>query len=68
MTEILFLVEEATEGGFTARAIGAPIFTEADDLKTLEQNVRDAVVCHFEESERPRFVRLHFTRQEVIAV
>jgi hypothetical protein len=68
MTEILFIVEEAPEGGFTARAVGASVFAEADDLKTLERNVRDAVVCHFEESERPRFVRLHFTREEVIAV
>jgi hypothetical protein len=28
-TEILFLVEEAAEGGFTARAVGEDIFTEA---------------------------------------
>jgi hypothetical protein len=68
MSEIIFLVEEAPEGGYTARALGASIFTEADDLPALEVNVRDAVRCHFDEDERPRVVRLHFTREEVIAV
>ena len=43
MNEILFLVEEAPEGGFTARALGESIFTEADDLESLNANVRDAV-------------------------
>jgi len=68
MTEIIFLVEEAAEGGYTARALGESIFTEADDLEGLERNVRDAVRCHFDEGERPRMVRLHFTREEVIPV
>jgi hypothetical protein len=68
MHEIIFVVEDAPEGGFTARALGASIFTEADDLETLEQNVRDAVRCHFDEDEMPRVVRLHFTREQVIAV
>lgn len=68
VTEIIFLVEEAPEGGYTARAVGASIFTEADDLEGLERNVRDAVRCHFDEDERPRMVRLHFTREEVIPV
>ena len=30
MTEIVFIVEAAPEGGFTARALGESIFTEAD--------------------------------------
>jgi hypothetical protein len=68
MNEIIFLVEEAPEGGYTARALGASIFTEGDDVATLEENVRDAVRCHFDDNEMPRFVRLHFTRDEVIAI
>lgn len=68
MNEILFLVEEAPEGGFIARALGQSIFTEADDLETLHQQVRDAVHCHFEEGKAPQMIRLHFTREEVIAV
>jgi hypothetical protein len=68
MNELIFLVEEAPEGGYTARALGVSIFTEADDAESLEQNVRDAVRCHYEGDEIPRIVRLHFTREEVIAV
>jgi hypothetical protein len=68
MNEIIFLVEEAPEGGYTARALGDSIFTEADDYASIEVNVRDAVRCHFEDDEMPRVVRLHFTREQVIAV
>ena len=68
MRELIVLVEEAPEGGFIARALGEAIFTEADDLETLEQNVREAVRCHFDEGKAPKLVRLHFTREQVIAV
>jgi hypothetical protein len=68
MNELIFLVEEAPEGGYTARALGESIFTEADDFAGLEENVRDAVRCHFDEGELPRVVRLHFTREQVIVV
>ncbi|MBC7818817.1 MAG: 2-oxoisovalerate dehydrogenase [Planctomycetaceae bacterium] len=68
MSEIVFLVEEAAEGGFTAKALGESIITEANDLAELRSNVRDAVQCHFEiEVQRPKVIRLHFVRDEVIA-
>lgn len=68
MNEILFLVERAPEGGYTARALGESIFTESDDIENLHNQVRDAVRCHFEEGQAPRLIRLHFTHEEVIAV
>lgn len=68
MSEIIFIVEEAPEGGYTARALGESIFTEADDLAQLHARIRDAVQCHFEEGGAPKLVRLHFVRDEVIAV
>ena len=69
MDEIIFVVEEAPEGGYSARALGAAIFTEADDLEDLQAAVRDAVRCHFEdEAVRPRVIRLHFVRDRLIAV
>lgn len=67
MDELIFLVEEAPEGGYTARALGESIFTEADDLEGLREMVRDAVRCHFDEGGRPRIIRLHFVREEVFA-
>ncbi len=64
--EILFLVEEAPEGGLTARALGASIFTEAEGLEQLHANVRDAVACHFGDEEKPALIRLHFVKEEVL--
>ncbi|MGH9316626.1 MAG: type II toxin-antitoxin system HicB family antitoxin [Thermoanaerobaculia bacterium] len=65
-TEIVFAVEEAPEGGFLARALGAPIFSEADTLEELHANVREAVACHFEEGTGPKVIRLHFVKDEVL--
>jgi len=67
MSEIIFLVQEASEGGFEAKALSASIFTEADSLGELREMVRDAVACHFDDVERPKVIRLHFIREEVIA-
>jgi hypothetical protein len=66
--ELIFMVEEAPEGGYTARALNASIFTEADTLADLHDRVRDAVRCHFEEGQTPKVIRLHFVREEVITV
>lgn len=52
MSEIHFIVEEAPEGGYVARAVGADIVTEADDLPSLHAQVRDAVHCHFNERRK----------------
>ncbi len=66
MTEIIFLVTEAPEGGYTARALGESIFTEADEMESLRQMIRDAVNCHFEDGKAPKIIRLHFVKEEVI--
>ena len=60
MYELIFLVEEAPEGGYIARALGESIFTEADDLTELHKMVRDAVRCHFDEGHEPKIIRLRF--------
>jgi len=64
--EVLFLVEDADEGGYVARALGHPIFTEADSWEELKTAVRDAVRCHFDEGEQPDLIRLHTVREEVV--
>jgi len=66
MNELIFLVEEAAEGGFLAQSVGEAIFTEADTLDGLKEAVRDAVRCHFDEGEAPALIRLHHVREEVI--
>jgi len=68
MNEIIFLVEEAPEGGYYAKALGESLFTEAEDLNELHKNVRDAVICHFDPDRLPKIIRLHFVHEEVLAV
>ena len=66
--EIIFLVEESAEGGYEAHALGYSIFTESNTFEELKDMLRDAVRCHFEERDLPRMIRLHFVKDEVIAV
>lgn len=68
MNEIIFLVEEAPEGGYSTRAFGESVFTEAEGLAELHANIRDAVVCHFDPDRMPKMIRLHFLHEEVLAV
>jgi hypothetical protein len=65
-TEVVFLVEESPRGGFTAGAVGASIFTQADTLDALRANVREAVSCHYEPGQRPESIRLRIIREEVL--
>ena len=66
--EIIFSVEEAPEGGYQAKALGFSIFTEADNFEDLKKMVHDAVLCHFEDKERPKVIRLHLVKEELLAV
>lgn len=67
-SEIIFLIEETPDGGFTAKAIGYNIFTEADSLSTLKAMLKDAVNCHFDHNDKPKLIRMHTVRDEIIAV
>lgn len=67
MSEVVFLVEEDPEEGYTARALGESIFTEANTIEELKAMIRDAVQCYFEEADRPKVIRLHIVRDEVMA-
>jgi len=67
INEIILLVVDAPEGGFSARAIGESIFAQAETLDELRAEVRDAIRCHFDSANAPKLIRLHFVRDEVIA-
>lgn len=66
-SEIIFSVEESPEGGYEARALGYPIFTQGDSMAELKEMVREAVRCHFDDAAMPAVIRLHFVRDEVIS-
>jgi hypothetical protein len=60
-------VEDAINGGDIAKALGESIFTEGDNPEELRANIRETVACHFPPDEKPKFIRLHFVSEEVIA-
>ncbi|MDR3683458.1 MAG: hypothetical protein P4L11_06995 [Geothrix sp.] len=66
--EIIFVVTEEPEGGFSARALGESIVTQAEDMEALKAAVRDAVICHFDEGLAPRLIRLHLVKDFLVAV
>ena len=68
--EIIFEVsEDETDGGFSANALGYGIHTDGETLEELRRNVREAVECYFDaRMERPGVIRLHFVRDEVLAL
>ena len=66
--EIIFIVDESAEGGYEARALGFSIFTQGETFDELKKMVQDAVLCHFDEKERPKVIRLHMVREELLAV
>jgi len=68
LEEIIFVVTEAPEGGYTAQALGHSIFTEADTWDELKEAVQDAVRCHFEEDARPTLLHLRMVREEAALV
>ncbi len=63
--EIIFLVEEDPEGGYTDKALDHAIFTEGETLEEVKKNIKDALRCHFnDEVDIPSVIRLHIVKEE----
>jgi len=62
MSEIIFVVEAGAGRRFLgARALGrVDIYGRPETAEQLHANVRDAVRCHFGDSDAPKIIRLHF--------
>jgi len=71
MTEIIFeVLEDETDGGYVATALGHTIATQGENLEELREMVRDAVRCHFSDGTAgamTQIIRLHFVRDEVLS-
>ena len=70
MSEIIFeVIEDEIDGGYCASALGYGIHTDGESLEEFRQNVKEAVKCYFDETMKlPGVIRLHFVRDEVLAV
>lgn len=67
MTEIIFSVHEAGEGGYYAKSVGPAIFAEDDTLDELKANIKGGVDCYY---EKPNEVAAHFgiTKDKVVRI
>jgi len=72
MSEIIFEVtEDEADGGYVATALGHSIATQGETIEELREMVREAVHCHFGDGApgpMPKIIRLHFVRDEALAV
>ena len=71
MDEITVLVERCEESGWLVATWEAPeggggITTQGKDLRELQEQIRDAVHCHFDPGGVPRRIRLHFVNDPVL--
>lgn len=69
-SEMIFEVsEDEVDGGYSASALGYGIHTQAETIEEIRDNIREAVECYFDDaSSCPRVIRLHFVRDEVLAL
>ncbi len=68
MKEIIFEVtDDEVDGGYSASALGFGIHTQGDSLDEIRRNIREAVDCYFDDTiPRPKLIRLHFVRDEIL--
>lgn len=57
---VQFFIEKAEEGGYTARALLFPIFTQGETLDEVARNIREAVDCYFEDKSTQPPVLINF--------
>jgi hypothetical protein len=68
MNEFVFDVVQEADGGYVAECLSENIFTQADSWTELRENVREAVEAFFYDRPGPTTIRLHFVRDELLAV
>jgi len=69
MTEIIFVVHEAEEGGYYAKSEGPAIFAEGDSIEELKANIRGGVECYYENIPNAlKLAHLHFVKDEVFVL
>ena len=68
MNELVFNVEQESDGGYVAVAVGESIVTQGDTWDELCYMVLDATKGYFYDSEPPARIRLFLHREQVLAV
>lgn len=64
---VLEVIQEA-DGGYVAECLTENIVTQADTWEELRANVKDAVEGYFVDGPKPRSIRSHLVRDEVLSI
>lgn len=67
-TELVFKVTQEADGGFVAECLTESIATQGDTWQELCDMVKDAVEGYFFDRQKPRTIRLHLVRDEVLSI
>jgi predicted RNase H-like HicB family nuclease len=65
--DLVFEVIQEADGGYVAECLTESIVTQADTWEELRVNVKDAVEGYFFDGPKPRSIRLHLVRDEVLS-
>lgn len=68
--EITLIIERDEQTGWFVATWedpgGGGITTQGKDLVELQTNIKEAVLCHFDDGQAPRSIRLHFQSDLVL--
>jgi predicted RNase H-like HicB family nuclease len=64
----LFFVSVDSEGTYLAKAPKYSIYTQGETLEELIANIKEAILCHFEEGEAPASFAWQMVKREVVMV
>ena len=65
--DLVFEVIQEADGGYVAECLTESIVTQADTWEELRANVKNAVEGYFFDGPKPRSIRLHLVRDEVLS-
>jgi hypothetical protein len=66
--ELVFRVIQEPDGGYVAQCLTESIVTQGDTWEELKEIVKDAVKGYFFDTPKPRSIRLHLVRDEVLSM
>jgi predicted RNase H-like HicB family nuclease len=66
--ELVFKVIQEPDGGYVAQCLTESIVTQGDTWDELKEMVKDAVEAYFFDAPKPRSIRLHLVRDEVLSM
>ena len=66
--QLLFFVSLDPDGGYVAKAPKCGIYTQGETLEELMANIKEAILCHFEDAESPTSFAWQMVKREVVLI